>query len=1022
MIRRISILVTLISATTWLSAEEYYVAVTGADSNTGSIDQPFATVQQAVDLAKPGTRIFLREGRYHQRIDLSGVAGEAGAPVVIQSYAGEDVVLDNTFAVTSAWSRDRGEVYQTRVLEDVTQLFIDGKLMTLARFPNALAFSDEVWRFKVSRRMKTGDSKRGIVKDNPREGANETIADANVDFSGCVAVMNFGDHVSASGVVYDHSAGSDTFKYRAHFKPYKNTHNYFLEGGVGAAERVMLDMPQEWAYDETTKVLYLWSDDGRSPQGRQVYARGTNPYLVTGDAATRHVMIDGIDFFAGTLKFTSSDYITLQNCESDYYTASKRSLGEAGTPTETFSVTGSADDFCVGLKVFNCAFRYADSGAFVGSFLEGAVFANNLFYQIDYACVSRNTLTLGATRDLVFRRNTLDTAGSGLGVTIGLYDSEEGRPWTCEYNFLTRLGLLEGDGSGIYSAHEQIVESVSRYNWFISNRERDFRWDGWNDPLLGVRANFYRNVAMADRIKTIAVGDGVHLKGDYHEVYNNVGVYKWSSLEVSVAKGGNAHTITRNNIADDLLDHPMPGDHSHNQRGGTGRLLRDPDNWDFRPRATAAALIDRGAIVDRCQVNGQSIDVTAGYNGEAPDIGAYEFGDDYYWIPGRMEAHASMPVPRNNGRYVQLDTDLMYLTGLEGKAANIYFGTDPENLDFLTTQDRSTNIVKLADYIKLDGDQRYFWRVDTVQGDDSVVTGEVWTFKTKIERTFLPWDSVGIANAAWKKQPMTGDLYFDAAGKSSGRRALLFSKDTFQSDRGFTLTVGYTTDVVDGQRDHGFSFGLIRAGQPAINYLDSNPFGEDAELYSLGINLVAGKRPDFQGLNFTDGSKNNRPIVNLNRSGTNVQFEEEARFQFNESHVVKLTILPDGQWWYSINGVLEGRGTIRGGFDMASRYRVAVFARDFKGSKRLQHLSLSQNPETFQISDTYEIESMRNKLSLLAESQTWVNSEGVKIVAAVRDIQGTEVIFFMDGKEIPYPISGLSDESQEKLKQLKRID
>jgi hypothetical protein len=944
-----------------LSAEDYYVALSGSDSNSGSIDQPFATVQQALDLATPGTRIFLREGRYHQRIDLSGVAGRAGEPVVLQAYLGENVVLDNTFPVTGDWSREQGEVYQTHVPYDVTQLFVDGKLMTLARFPNALAYSDKVWRYKISRRMKTGNSKRGIVKDNPKAGAKETIAEANVDFSGCVAVMNFGDHMSASGVVYDHRAGSDTFKYRAQFKPYKNTNNYFLEGGVGAAERVMLDMPQEWAYDETTGMLFLWADDGRSPQGRQIYARSTNPYLVIGDAATQHVVIDGIDFFAGTLKFTASDYITLQNCDSDYFSASKRSLGEAGRPTETFTVSGSAEDFCVGLKVINCAFRYADSGAFVGDFLEGALFDNNLFYQIDYACVSHNTLTFKGTRDLMFRRNTIDTAGSGLGVTISLFDPEEGRPWTCEYNFLTHMSLVEGDGSGIYSPHAQIIESVSRYNWFIANRERDFRWDGWNKPLLGVRANFYRNVAMADRIKTIAEGDGCHLKGDYHEVYNNVGVYKWASIEVSVAKGGNAHTIARNNIADALLDNPMPGDNSNNHRGGAGRLLKDPDNWDFRPRATANALIDRGAIVDQCQVNGQTIDVTKAYLGAAPDIGAYEYGDSYYWIPGRMEAHASMPVPRNNGRYVPLDTDLMYLTGLNASAAKIYFGSDPEHLSYLVTQDRSTNIVKLTDYTKLVGNRRYFWRVDTVQSDGTVITGEVWSFKTQIERNFLPWSSLGVAKANWKKNPASGELYFNAAGKSAGRRGLLFSNETFQSDRGFTLTVGYTTDILDGQRDHAFSFGLIREDQAVRDYLNSNPFAENTELYSLGINLVAGDRPDLQGLNFTDSSKKSQAIVNLDRPGTNVPLGSSARFQSNESNLVKLTILPDGQWWYSINGILEGSGTIPDGFDLASRYRVVVFARDFKGTKSLQHLSLSESPEPFQVNDTYDADLSRNK-------------------------------------------------------------
>ena len=34
--------------------------------------------------------------------------------------------------------------------------------------------------------------------------------------------------------------------------------------------------------------------------------------------------------------------------------------------------------------------------------------------------------------------------------------------------------------------------------------------------------------------------------------------------------------------------------------------------------------------------------------GEAPDIGAYEYGDSVYWIPGYRYPHPSFPIPRNN--------------------------------------------------------------------------------------------------------------------------------------------------------------------------------------------------------------------------------------------------------------------------------------------------------------------------------------------------------------------------------------
>ncbi len=41
--------------------------------------------------------------------------------------------------------RHTGNIYKTTLSEDIWQLFVDGKMMTLARFPNALTFSDEMW-------------------------------------------------------------------------------------------------------------------------------------------------------------------------------------------------------------------------------------------------------------------------------------------------------------------------------------------------------------------------------------------------------------------------------------------------------------------------------------------------------------------------------------------------------------------------------------------------------------------------------------------------------------------------------------------------------------------------------------------------------------------------------------------------------------------------------------------------------------------------------------------------------------
>ena len=43
---------------------DYYVAVDGNDSNPGTIDQPFGSLQHAIDLAEPGELVYVRGGTY----------------------------------------------------------------------------------------------------------------------------------------------------------------------------------------------------------------------------------------------------------------------------------------------------------------------------------------------------------------------------------------------------------------------------------------------------------------------------------------------------------------------------------------------------------------------------------------------------------------------------------------------------------------------------------------------------------------------------------------------------------------------------------------------------------------------------------------------------------------------------------------------------------------------------------------------------------------------------------------------
>ncbi|MET0387901.1 MAG: right-handed parallel beta-helix repeat-containing protein [Polyangiales bacterium] len=81
-------------------ADEYYVAPDGADTNPGTLDAPFASVERGQEAAKPGDTVYLRGGEYHfsgtqQSIGIAlSKSGASGSPIKYFAYEGEQPILD----------------------------------------------------------------------------------------------------------------------------------------------------------------------------------------------------------------------------------------------------------------------------------------------------------------------------------------------------------------------------------------------------------------------------------------------------------------------------------------------------------------------------------------------------------------------------------------------------------------------------------------------------------------------------------------------------------------------------------------------------------------------------------------------------------------------------------------------------------------------------------------------------------------------------------------------------------------
>ncbi|MEC2448998.1 chondroitinase-B domain-containing protein, partial [Bacillus cereus] len=77
------------------SGTDYYVSPAGSDLNTGTLDQPFATIQKAADVATEGSTIYIRSGVYNQKVHVTH-SGISEAPITFQNYQNEKVILDGS--------------------------------------------------------------------------------------------------------------------------------------------------------------------------------------------------------------------------------------------------------------------------------------------------------------------------------------------------------------------------------------------------------------------------------------------------------------------------------------------------------------------------------------------------------------------------------------------------------------------------------------------------------------------------------------------------------------------------------------------------------------------------------------------------------------------------------------------------------------------------------------------------------------------------------------------------------------
>ena len=619
-----------------------WVASWGDDiDGTGESFNPYKTIKKALSDLDSGTIYF----RITEKIDTFReevvIDGKENITIRGPGPGNKFVIFDGTSDLSNFnWISQGDNIFKTTIDTAIWQLFIDGKEMVMARWPNAQFTDKSIYSWDSWGQGNESLSTNGsVIVDNNYHDMSKIKG--NLDTAH--AILNLGSFRTWNSKI-THSQGQNSFIFDRNISDnqYKDKHHYFfIEGDYD-----LLDTINEWYHNPITGDLWVMTD-GTNPNELDVKGK-TSTYSFD-IKNSKNITIENLFFFSSTIKVSSSENIIIQDCNFAFPSTSKRMIGDLGTPEATsIGVSGASN------KVNNSIFRrnlfaYTDGDA-LRVFGDNNRIENNIFQYIDYSVSELPGLMVSFYINgdkNIFTKNSINDTQASATLTPG--ERSE-----FSYNKVTRTGALQSDGSVFQGTRNYVAESKVHHNFIYNTPKLALRYDApGDDPTAaGQRGKMYNNVA----INT----SGIMIKGDHHYIANNtvIGSNK-NGMIILDEENSNLNTFTQNNLVDKLSghrsisnyedkdqngfpDYPIPGTSSNNWNGwdsvktsyigeeNIDNLIYSLiDSTTLMP-LEGSPLIDAGNKIDSLP-----LDII----GESPDIGAFEYGGELWkaghdgWYP-----------------------------------------------------------------------------------------------------------------------------------------------------------------------------------------------------------------------------------------------------------------------------------------------------------------------------------------------------------------------------------------------------
>lgn len=603
--------------------ENYYVvAPTGSDNNPGTLDRPFKTVQKCASVIQPGKTCLLRAGIYRETVRPTS-SGIAKKPITFEAYKNEKVTISGA-DVVEGWTPYRGSIFRTNVTLPVSaykdtgffanQVFVDGKMMTEARWPNNKYLNDPMLPTLAGCCVKSQGGNAATVE-------NSDIPNIPEGWTGATVWTNEW-YTTRTGTI----TGGTTKKLTAQMTaPWdRGGYWFYLVGKLG-----LLDRENEWFYDSKSRSLYLWALNGMRPSSVEVKQRN-----FAFDLSDRsYVVLRNLKLFASTITTSdTSQEIVLDGIHAKYVshhiTLPPLPKSEQAPNTDSPIVASHAHDTGIQLRgkghtLKNSVVEWSSGN---GVLLEGInhTVTNSIIANSNYMVSSAAPVRLNGSGHRITYNTIKRSSNAAIQIdwhTAGV----EVHNVEIAYNDISSFGMRGTDVGAIGACCYINLESGSiHHNWIRDAKGFSPFW-GTRGIYLDLESfnstthhNVVWNIINSKDNYSFAAGS----PRGYNRAFNNTflgPVFMDASIEARNNIFAASEKVAASQQSNNLFMESNPK--------FTQMATDAPKSADFTLQSDSPA-VDRGIAIPG---------IADAFVGKAPDIGAYEYGAPIWKAGSKLE-------------------------------------------------------------------------------------------------------------------------------------------------------------------------------------------------------------------------------------------------------------------------------------------------------------------------------------------------------------------------------------------------